>query len=299
MNLIKPKKLKTGDKISIIAPSGNVNKEKILAGKKYFEELGYKVELGENIFNSEKYLSASDELRTKDIHSAFSDTETKAIICARGGYGALRLVNTIDYNVIKNNPKIFCGYSDATVLNIMFLKKAGLITFSGPMIESDFSAIEINKFTKDEFFNTLTSIQKEISANNPKIFGNNLKAEGIILGGNLTTLTSLCGLDFFPDKNIILFAEDLNEPIYKIDRCFTQLLNINKFRKNITAICLGDFLGVNEDDINDYFAKLSTELNVPIIKGFPLSHTDTKTTLPIGAMGRLNETTLLINDYLT
>ncbi len=116
MNIIKPKNLKDAGHIRIIAPCGNTDKDKILNGKEYLESLGYKVSLGKYIFNQDRYLAGTDKERVKDLEDAFSDNNVDAIICARGGYGAIRLIDKIDYNIIKNNPKIFCGYSDVTVL---------------------------------------------------------------------------------------------------------------------------------------------------------------------------------------
>ena len=119
MNLIKPKKLKKGDTIAIIATSGNVNIEKIKEGVKYFHEKGFNVKLGKNIEKTDKYMAGSDIERLEDLHNAFADEEVNAIICARGGYGAIRLIDKIDYSIIQNNPKIFCGYSDITALSAM------------------------------------------------------------------------------------------------------------------------------------------------------------------------------------
>ena len=301
MNLSKPKSLKSGDTITIVAPSGNTDMTKILAGKKYFEDKGYKVKLGQNLNNTAAYLSATDEERLEDLHNAFCDSETNAIICARGGYGALRLINKIDYNVIKNNPKIFCGYSDITILNMMFLKKAGLITFSGPMIQGDFAQSELNHFTECEFYDTLTKSYKEIISDNTVYYSDKQEADGILIGGNLSTFASLCGIDFVPDEKFIFFCEDLNEPVYKIDRYFTQLLNISQFRQNVSAICLGDFLGIEEEYIKDFdnlFKVIAHELDIPVVKGFKFSHTKEKTTVPYGSVSHLSNGALTAEDYL-
>ena len=151
MNLIKPKNLKIGDTIAIIAPSGEVNIEKINSAVKYFESKGYNVKLGNNLTKCKNYLAGSDTERAEDLNNAFLDEEVNAIICARGGYGAIRLLDKINYDVIKNNPKIFCGYSDITALSAIILKNTGLINFSGPMAQSDFSN-DINTFTENKFF---------------------------------------------------------------------------------------------------------------------------------------------------
>ena len=295
MNIIKPNKLKKGDTIAIIAPAGNVEEDKILNSVKYFESLGYKIKLGKNIFKSERYLAGSDNDRLEDLHNAFEDKEVNAIFCARGGYGAIRLVNKINYELISNNPKIFCGYSDITALSLMFYKKAGLITFSAPMPKGDFQPDEIDEFTVSNFWNTLESSNITITAPELKTYKCG-DARGIIWGGNLATVCSLCGLDFIPDENFIFFAEDLNEPVYKIDRSFRQLLNIDKFKQNACAIVLGDFLGIDEykEQLDILFNEIAQELNIPVYGGYQITHNKTKVTVPIGAIGQLNDGVLEI-----
>ena len=113
MNIIKPKNLETGDTIGILATAGAVeDKENVLRAKKYFENRGYKVVLSDNVFDEYRYLSGTDETKVKEIHKFFSNPDIDAIICMRGGYGAIRLIKKLDYELIKNNPKIFCGFSD-------------------------------------------------------------------------------------------------------------------------------------------------------------------------------------------
>lgn len=289
MNLIKPKKLKKGDTIAIIATSGNVDIEKIQNGVKYFQNRGYKVKLGKNIEKSFRYMAGTDEERLEDLHNAFLDTDVDAIICARGGYGAIRLINKIDNSIIKNNPKIFCGYSDITALSSMFLTNSNLITFSGPMVQSDFSNKNVNKFTEESFFNTVTQNKCEIKPNNLISFKDG-NTEGILWGGNLATIVSLCGQDFIPNDKFIFFAEDLNEPVYKIDKYFQQLVNIKKFKENIQGIILGDFLDVdNSKWLNELFKEISEELNIPTLGGFPISHSSQKATIPYGGYAKLQE----------
>ena len=290
MNLIKPNKLQKGDTISIIAPAGVVQEDKILNTIKYFENLGYNIKLGKNIFKSDRYLAGSDDVRLDDLHCAFNDKEVKAIFCARGGYGCLRLIDKIDYNLIKNNPKIFCGYSDITVLSLMFLKRAGLITFSSPMPQGDFQPDDVDQFTADNFWKALMNNMLTIRAQNLKAYCRG-EANGIVWGGNLATICSLCGTDFLPDKKFIFFAEDLNEPVYKIDRSFRQLLNIKQYRKNITAIILGEFLGTAQYavQLDTLFNEIAQELNIPVYAGYQITHNKTKVTVPIGAEGNLTD----------
>ncbi len=262
MNLIKPKNLNKGDTIAIIAPSGEVNIEKIKSAVQYFENKGYKVKLGANSSKCRNYLAGSDNERAEDLNNAFADKDVNAIVCARGGYGAIRLIDKIDFDIIKNNPKIFCGYSDITALSAMILKKTGLITYSGPMAQSDFSDNDINSFTEEKFFETLSSDLLEIEPENLKIYHTG-EAEGILFGGNLATIASLCGLDFIPDEKFIFFAEDICEPVYKIDRYFTQLLNIEKFKNNLTGIVLGDFLETDNKIWLEEFFQKSQKIRYP------------------------------------
>ncbi len=286
MNLIKPKKLKKGDTISIIAPAGAVDINLIRKAEEYFKNCGYNVKLGANINKHYRDFSGSDNERIEDLHNAFADSETNAIICARGGFGTLKLLNRIDYDLIKNNPKILCGYSDITALSTMILKRSNLITYSGPMAQSDFSgASKINKFTEINFWNTLTnSSPVELI---PREGGKAYKkgsATGIMFGGNLATITSLCGQDFIPDNKFIFFAEDVNEPAYKIDKYFTQLFSINEFKDNITALILGDFTETdNKQWLDEIITEIASQTSIPIFSGYPISHTEIKATIPFGA----------------
>lgn len=282
MNLIKPKKLEKGDTISIIAPSGGVESdENLLRATAYLKSLGYNVKWGKNVLKTNKYLAGTDNERLEDLHNAFKDKGINAIIALRGGYGAIRLINKIDYNLIKQNPKIFAGYSDITGLSAMLLKHSGLITYSAPMINGDFGIKSKDKFTIDNFFKTVATTEKqEIKAQTILKEG---KASGITFGGNLATLVSLCGLDFIPNQKFIFFAEDLNEPVYKLDKMFTQLLNIEEFRKNISGIVFGEFLDIDNDEwLNSLQKEIVQELKVPAISGLKITHAREKLTIPIG-----------------
>lgn len=263
MEIIKPPLLKDGDTIGILATSGAMEDDTSLKrAVTFFENKGYKVKLSDNVYSKNRYLAGSDSERLDALHKMFSDKSVNAIICLRGGYGAIRLINKIDYDLIRQNPKIFCGYSDITALNAMFLKRAGFATFSGPMILSDFGQENLCEYTINKFFDTLTTGKFDY--------------EGTFWGGNLSTLVSLCGQDFIPDFEFILFLEDLNEPPYKIDKMVTQLFNIDKIRENTKAIAIGDFLGADEIDY------IFEDLGLPLIKNFPASHSDKKATIPYG-----------------
>ena len=293
MSYILPKPLKIEDTIGVIAPSGPIcERNAIYRAKDFLEQRGYNVIFSKHLFEQDRYLSSSDKNRLEDIHWAFSSPEIDTIICARGGYGALRLINDIDYELIKTNPKNFCGYSDITVLSAMFLKNSNLITYSSPMLKGDFGAKEQDSYTIDSFFKAIKHESQTLNGERVHKAG---KSEGRLWGGNLASIVSLAGTDFIPNDDIIFFAEDLNEPVYKIDKMFTQLMNIKEFRSNIKGMALGEFLDSGyPEQLMTLFDNIATELNIPITSGFKISHNKTKATIPYGAKGVLENNKLII-----
>ena len=286
--------------IGIIALSGACDKEKVLSAKKFFETEGFNVKLSKNIFEKDRYLAGSDDKKLEELHKFFTDSGIDIIMCARGGYGAIRLVNRIDYNLIKKNPKIFCGFSDVTALLLMIYKKTGMVVYHGPMATSDFgdesypltSSLKGRENTYNFFLDAIKGEKLQIQGN--KIYKDG-SAQGIIWGGNLATVVSLCGLDFIPNEDFIFFAEDLNEPVYKIDKMFQQLINIDKFKQNCKGIVLGDFLDCgNEEWLSEYFEELAQRLEIPIAGGFKITHEREKITVPIGRQAKLAGNKLVI-----
>lgn len=285
-------KLQHGDTIGIIALSGACDREKVENSKKYFENLGYKVRLSKNIFDENCYLAGSDEAKLDELHDFFMDKNVKLILCARGGYGGIRLIEKIRYDIIRRNPKPFCGFSDVTSLLLMINRESNIITYHSPMACTDFGGTEINKQTELNFFK---AIEGEPLSFDGEITYRSGFAQGVLIGGNLATVASLCGQNFIPDENFIFFAEDINEPAYKIDRMFQQLFNLKKFQNNCKGIILGDFLDVdNSDWLQKYFKELSNRLIIPIVGGFKITHESEKITLPIGKFAQINEKTLVI-----
>ena len=283
MKIIKPNKLKKGNTIGILAISGRIkNFENIEKAKSFFEEEGYKVVISETCKSSHRYMAGlNDDECINELHKFFSDKNIDVILCARGGYGTLRLIDKIDWELIKNNPKIFAGYSDITTLLNLIYKKTGLITFHSAMPNGDFSK-EIDDYTKAAFFNTLEGKTICYHAYNSSIFKEG-EAVGKLWGGNLSTLCALCGTNFIPNEDLILFLEDLNEPVYKIDKMLTQLFNIDKLRKNVRGIAIGEFKDIEDkNQLDEVILELANKLNIPICDGFKITHNKIKDTLPIG-----------------
>ena len=293
MNLIKPCGLCEGDTVAIIAPAGVVEFDEIIKAQACLERHKLRVKLGKNLFKSFRYMAGTDEERVEDLHEAFLDNDVNAVICARGGYGSIRLIKQIDFNIIRRNPKIFCGYSDITALSLMFAKYSDLITFSGPMAQSDFN--DVTDFTAKSFFNVLSGGDEEYLS---LITYNSGNSEGIIWGGNLSTIVSLCGIDFLPDEDFIFFAEDLNESAYRIDKMLNQLINIKEFRAHCKGIAFGEFIGCDDNNwLEDIFVETAKLLDVPVYGGFKFTHAADKQTVPIGAKGYLQDGILSYKMY--
>lgn len=285
MNLIKPPYLNEGDTIAIIAPAGAVEYDEIIKAQVYFERHNLRVKLGKNIFKSNRYMAGTDEERVADLHDAFLDDSVNAIVCARGGYGSIRLIKSIDFDLIRRHPKIFCGFSDITALSLMMAKYSDLITFSGPMAQSDFN--DITEFTEKSFFNVLSGGFEEYFSTYTIQSGN---TEGMIWGGNLSTIVSLCGIDFILEEDFILFVEDLNESAYKIDKMLNQLINMKEFRLHCKGILFGEFLDCGDESwIREIFEEVVSILDVPAYGGFKLTHAKDKQTIPIGEKGYLQD----------
>lgn len=302
MKIIKPKKLEQGDTIGILAISGKIREyERIENAKSYFEICGYNVVISDTCKNAHRYMAGnSDDDCVNELHKFFIDKNINAIINARGGYGAIRLIDKIDWNIVAKNPKIFAGYSDISALLAMIYKKTGLITFHSAMANGDFG-FELETYTIHSFFNTLQGLSYKYIAENP-LFYNTGITNGILWGGNLSTITSLAGTDFIPNNDIILFLEDLNEPIYKIDRMLTQLFNIKELKKNVKGIAIGEFKDIKDNKmLDEIIMEFALSLNIPAVKGFKFTHEKIKDTIPFGVQAELdseNGTLNILENYV-
>ncbi len=295
---LKPPALKKGDVIGIISPASSPdNFSRIEKGIFYLESLGYRVKPGKHIYKRLGYLSASDDERAEDLNEMFADPQVRAIFCVRGGYGTPRILDKINYNLIKRNPKIFVGYSDITALQLAIFKKTGLITFSGPMVAVDMYS-DFDTFAEEFFWKILTNNLKKIEIKNPDdvplVAMKPGVATGILLGGNLSLLASIVGTKFQPDfSNSILVIEDIGEEPYRIDRYLSQLKNSGILGK-IKGCIIGQFTDclakepekslTLEQIFNDYFGNLK----IPVISNLSYGHISRKITLPIGAKVKID-----------
>jgi muramoyltetrapeptide carboxypeptidase len=305
MKIIKPQRLKKGSLIGIISPASSPDDlSTVENGANYLEKLGYRVEVGKNVGQNFGYLAGTDQQRIDDIHYMFRKKDVKAIFCARGGYGTPRLLDKIDYSLIKRNPKILVGYSDITALQMAIMKKTGLVTFAGPMLSMDFQN-DISEFTEEMFWKILTSNKKFGRVSQPddeKIFElHKGQARGRIMGGNLSVFTSLVGTHYFPDlKDKILLLEEIGEMPYRIDRLLNQL-RLNKAFARIKGVILGAFIDCNEHDplkktlsLGEVISEYLEGTNMPVVYNFKHGHIKNNITVPFGIVAKINTTKNII-----
>lgn len=292
---ITPNALKKGDTIALIAPAGAV------FSPHYIEKLetkltswGFKVLKGKTLFAQEGYLAGSDELRAKEINTLFTNKTVKAIFCMRGGWGCNRLLDLLDFEVIKKNPKILMGYSDITSLLMVITHQTGLVTYHGPMGYSSWKS-----FSTKEVYKVLVNGLK-VKMTNPEDETNQLKvlspgkSTGELIGGNLTVICSLIGTKYEPNwDNKILFIEETGEEPYRIDRLFWQLKLADVFDK-VNGIVLGSFRNCIPEEpeksfsLQEVFDQHFNGLKKPVYMGASFGHTVNKFTLPIGTSATVN-----------
>lgn len=274
--------------IGIVAPASSNDKETIDKNIENFRKLGYKIKISDAIYKSYGYLAGYDKERALSLNEMFKDKDIDAIICYRGGYGSIRMAPYLDLKVIKSNPKPFIGYSDITLLLNYINKKCGLVTFHGPMINSNFD----DKLTKDFFINILENNKFPITYNLNELISNNIiynkkNFSGKIVGGNLSLIVSTLSTPYEIDfKNNILFIEEINESPYVVDRMLSQLISCGKL-KTVCGVIIGQFTNCKAEegsfDINYIIKEKLENLKIPIITGFPAGHDYPNITLPIGA----------------
>lgn len=288
--MIFPEKLKKGDTIAIIAPSSPVSKEAADSCKKLVEDMGYNVKMGKCTYKSiHGYSAGTGEEKADEINQMFADKEVNAIWCIRGGDTSSHAMDKIDFDIISKNPKLFVGYSDITNLHVNFNQKCNLVTFHGPMVKSNMLN-HYDDFTKASFEKAL-NMENELVLENPldedfKVMVEGC-AEGVIIGGNLSLLTSMIGTPYEVDtKGKILFIEDVNEAVTKLDRMMYQLKYSGKL-DDANGIIFGDFTNcINENSkdytLEDMFKDVLSDYKKPVMFNIKSGHCYPTSTIPFG-----------------
>ncbi|MFA5755093.1 MAG: S66 peptidase family protein [Candidatus Paceibacterota bacterium] len=310
-----PQKLKKGDEIRVIVSSssfGSLSEETIRIANERLAELGFKVTFGKHIKETDEFSSSSIESRIEDLHDAFLDKNVKGVFTVLGGFNANQLLQDIDWEIIRNNPKVFCGFSDVTILNSSIYQKTGLVNYYGPhystfgqklyfdytldyfkkciLSDEQFSLNPSGGWSDDAWY--INQEERNIIKNKGYLIINNGEAEGTILGGNLCTFNLLRGTEYFPTflNNTILFLEDteLSDP-KTFDRDLQSLIHQPNFEA-VKGIVIGRFQkGSNmSDEILIRIIKNKKELDrMPIIANVDFGHTDPKITFPIGGEAKI------------
>ncbi|EAB9751045.1 muramoyltetrapeptide carboxypeptidase [Salmonella enterica subsp. salamae] len=283
----------------LIAPSGYcINQQAALRGVQRLTDVGHQVENDEVIRRRYQRFAGTDAERLADVNSLASLTSPDTIVMpVRGGYGASRLLDRIDWQALasrqQRDPLLICGHSDFTAIQAGLLAQANVITFSGPMLAANFGAETLNTFTEQHFWLALRKAQFTVEWQGD---GPQCDVQGTLWGGNLAMLISLIGTPWMPtiDKGILVL-EDVNEHPFRVERMLLQLEYAGILNRQ-SAIILGSFSGAapNEYDagysLESVYAFLRSRLSVPLITGLDFGHEQRTVTLPIGANATLKNT---------
>ncbi len=295
---ILPNALRPGSKIAITAPASPTSLGEIAGTIKILKNLGCSVEVGDTIKNKTsafRYLSNSDDTRAKEFMDFVERKDIDCILCGRGGYGVMRILNLLDFEKIKNNPKIIMGFSDITALINSIYNISGLVSFHGPVASTPFDNFTLDYFKKVVYQSAKFSPVQFHSENITII--NKGEAEGKLVGGNLRMLISTLGTPYeINTEGSILFIEEVSESAYQIDRMLTQLILSGKLT-DCNGIILGQFKDLDKRTsffptksftIREVLEQVIIPLKIPAIYGMPFGHIQNKLTLPIGTQAELN-----------
>jgi muramoyltetrapeptide carboxypeptidase len=282
--LITPPYLKKNDKIGIAAPARKISAEELQPAIDLLKSWGLQVVLASNIFDSDNQYAGTDFQRQKGFQELLNDVDIKAIICARGGYGCIRIIDKLDFTTFKMHPKWITGYSDLTVFHSHIQSNYGIETLHSTMAINfpTNTADALNSFKKALFGE---KISYKIDSH---IFNRSGKARGILVGGNLSILYSIaCSASDMETDGKILFIEDLEEYLYHIDRMMMQLKRSGKL-KNLAGLIVGGMNNMNDNTIqfgkNPYeiIREAVSEYDYPVCFDFPAGHIDNNKTLIMG-----------------
>jgi muramoyltetrapeptide carboxypeptidase len=283
--MIRPDYLKAGDKIAIVSPARSITFEEVHPAIRFFHRNDLEVILGSYIFSRQHQFAGSDEQRCRDFQHALDDEQIRAIVCSRGGYGTVRIIDQLDFSAFCEHPKWIAGFSDATVLHAHIHRQFGIETLHSVM------PVNIRGDKQDENLQTMVNalFGKRITYSFAKSgLSREGHAEGVLIGGNLSILYSLTGSASEPDTaGKILFLEDVDEYLYHIDRMMISLKRAGKLGK-LKGLIIGGMSRMNDNTIpfgktaNEIIADLVREYNFPVCYDFPAGHQDTNLALIMG-----------------
>ena len=277
---IRPPRLNPGETIGIVAPAGAFDREVFMQGLSTLKSMGFHARVPEEIYDKTRYLAGSDAQRARLVNLFFKDPDVRAIVCARGGFGSLRMLPLVDFDIIRTHPKIFVGYSDITALLTAITSQSGLVTFHGPMVTTLATAPELTRHNLTAALTSDTAL--EITPADGVVIQAG-QAKGPVIGGNLNTLCHLIGTPFELNfDNHILLLEDRGEAHYRIDRMLSQMKMAGCFER-IAGLVLGSFEACGPlNGIFQIFEEHFRDFGGPILAGFDVGHGKQNMTVPFG-----------------
>ncbi len=278
--------MRRGDCIGVVAPASHGGGENFSDTVRFLEGLGYRVRFGENAFCQYGYFAGTDEARAADVNTFFLDETVAALLCLRGGYGAARVLDALDYEAIAAHPKLFIGYSDITALHVALHERCGLVTMHGPMLSS---FLRGTAYTQQQFVEGIRAAYPLGRFLLPCGRGAKTLASGMaagrIVGGNLAVVASLVGTPYEIDgRDCLLFLEEVDEAPYRVDRMLQQLWQSGLLRR-VNGLIFGDFVRCEGkepfylQEVLEYYAKLSGR---PALGGIAAGHAPDNGFLPFG-----------------
>lgn len=274
---VRPKRLRKGDTIGIVAPAWSFDSNKFRKGVEQLKEMGFKIKYENTVFSKYWSMAGHDKERAAQINRMFADRQVKAIFCAKAGYGSIRTIPYLNKRIIRNNPKIFIGYSDITILLYYLYKTARMVVFHGPVVSGEMRP-QMNSISRDYLLRAITQAEPmgEIQCASLKALRPG-RASGILIGGNLSMVISAIGTPYdINTDNKIFFLEDIGEDLEAIDNYIMHLKLAGKFRK-VKGIVLGRMVDCVDDSGNKYTIEdimndSLRDIDVPIVYGFPSGH---------------------------
>ena len=277
---VRPPRLKPGDTIGIVAPAGPFDPKKFMKGKSVLESMGFQTFFDDGIFQKHGFLAGTDIQRADQINRLFADPAVQAIVCARGGYGSMRILSLLDFETIQTHPKIFLGFSDISALLSVLYDRCSLVTFHGPVVTTLAKATEKTIMAMKTVLTSDAPL--ELTPENGKVIKPGV-CSGLVAGGNLTTLCHLVGTPYTPNfKGKILLIEDVGEMPYRIDRMLTQMKLAGCFNE-IAGLILGGFKECGYlNEVVEIFSNIFEDADIPILTGFEVGHGEHNLTIPMG-----------------
>lgn len=305
--MITPKPLFRGARVALIAPSGPVPEDRLEPAVASVQAFGLVPVVYPSCQLRHGYLAGYDRVRAEDLNNAFADDSIDGVICIRGGYGAQRLLERIDWDIVAKNPKVFCGYSDVTILHIMMNQRCDFVTYHTPMPSTEWYA-GLDVFTKNSLRAALFGAQEAEIVNPDNIPLHTIAkgtCRGVLTGGNLSLVTSSLGTPYEIDtKDKILFLEDIDEAPYRIDRMLLMLKQAGKLR-GCAGILLGAFTNCAAQEpeksltLHDVITELLLDEGKPILGALQCGHILPTLSLPLGVNTLMDATnrTLRVLEY--